>query len=278
MKKLLIIFIFLLLIGCKEPVDGFIWTVESEETTLYILGSMHLGNRKLYPFSEKTEKLFEASDYLVVEKDMTQPVDLSDMYYGNDDLFNHLNDDYQKLIEDKCVDLDISLEGLRKKKIWAAGMTIAQLQLSESGLTGHYGVDRYYIKKAKKEKKLIIELEPIEKMLSLYNDLSDEEQIAAFLQFDDPEVAIESLNELYEGYLLNDLEKIESVLSVDLKDKQVIAMMDILATRHENMNNQLEQYLATDKTYFVVIGLQHLIGEESILTRLKENGYIIKRY
>ncbi|MFO7595270.1 MAG: TraB/GumN family protein, partial [Desulfocurvibacter africanus] len=54
------------------PGIGFLWQVQGEKP-LYLLGSIHLAEPDLYPLDPALQRVFEASDVLVVEADVTGP-------------------------------------------------------------------------------------------------------------------------------------------------------------------------------------------------------------
>jgi len=51
----------------------------------------------------------------------------------------------------------------------------------------------------------------------------------------------------------------------------------MLHDRNVLMTEKVISYLETDKTYFVVVGLAHYLGEDSVINMLKKQGYEVKR-
>jgi uncharacterized protein YbaP (TraB family) len=53
----------------------------------------------------------------------------------------------------------------------------------------------------------------------------------------------------------------------------------ILKDRNVAMLEKIEGYLEdkSKETYFVVVGAAHMVGEDGIVTRLKEKGYTVTR-
>ena len=71
---LLPIFLAVLLLPVVRPSyaasrDGksFLWEARSKTATVYLLGSLHLMKKEVYPLSEKIEKAFDRSEILAVE-------------------------------------------------------------------------------------------------------------------------------------------------------------------------------------------------------------------
>ncbi|PIB52543.1 TraB/GumN family protein, partial [Pseudomonas sp. 2995-1] len=51
--------------------EGVFYKVEEGSTTVYLLGSIHVGMEELYPLHESIETAFLESDHLAVEIDIT---------------------------------------------------------------------------------------------------------------------------------------------------------------------------------------------------------------
>src|SRR4030042_6914079 len=71
---LLIFFLFSSSIYAKDAVfrnqKNFLWKVQSKTGTVYMLGSIHLLKKEVYPLNEKIEDDFDKSDVLVVGENM----------------------------------------------------------------------------------------------------------------------------------------------------------------------------------------------------------------
>lgn len=47
--------------------------------------------------------------------------------------------------------------------------------------------------------------------------------------------------------------------------------------RNNNMAEKINEYLKTDDTYFVITGVDHCVGTDSIINLLKNKGYKVER-
>ena len=50
---------------------SFLWKVQSKTNTVYLLGSIHLFKKELYPLNRKIEEAFDQSELLAVEANIT---------------------------------------------------------------------------------------------------------------------------------------------------------------------------------------------------------------
>ena len=88
MKKRILILLFVsvsILFSCHmvqerngkykiQQITGFLWKAKSETATVYMLGSVHLANKEMYPLPSAFEESFDSSEVLVVEIDLNQPM------------------------------------------------------------------------------------------------------------------------------------------------------------------------------------------------------------
>src|SRR6266702_2529007 len=82
----------------KPGAPFLMWKVSSKTNSAYVLGSVHLGDKSLYPLPAAIEDAFKSSSVLIVEVDIRK-VDPSQMqalmlaaaYPPGDDLFKHIS-------------------------------------------------------------------------------------------------------------------------------------------------------------------------------------------
>ncbi len=265
--------------------SGYFWEIKHEDAIVYLFGSVHVADSSIYPFTENVENAYETSDALVVEADVTNLGEVfkltSLMRYENKDesFYDHVSEDGIKKIEKSFEELGLSLELFKSLKPWALGSTITQLQIESSGKTGEEGIDMYFLNKAKDNKE-ILELESIAFQFHMFNDLSYEEQESALISgIGTIEEAVISFDELYNNFLTGDDELMTTYL-LESEDDLIAneKLNDIfLKNRNIGMAEKINEYLQTDKTYFVVAGLAHYLGDESVQRYLEEMGYTITR-
>ena len=56
----------------RKPVRGLFWKASSSGNTIYLLGSVHLGTKEMYPLPDYIEKAFQRSSVLIVEVDLNK--------------------------------------------------------------------------------------------------------------------------------------------------------------------------------------------------------------
>ncbi len=261
---------------------NFLWEIKSDSTTVYILGSIHVGKKEFYPMDKTIEDAFKESNNLVVEVDIKNAsvsensVDM--MYQGDSTVKNELSDyRYGKLkeIAKFCSVPSIMINKFR------LGYSLIFLQLKkllEKGYLPDYGVDMYFLNKA--EGKKVLELETSDSQIELMNSLVysvDTNMID--LELFKPGIEImDSLTYAIQNgdskYLEEIISSKDSIFSFGGND------MDYKFNDERNfkMVEKIEDYLKSNEKYFIIVGAAHLVGENGIINLLnRKNKYFIKQ-
>jgi len=263
---------------------GYFWQVTNGEATVYLFGSIQMADEAMYPFNEAVENAFDSADILGVEADITDTAAAQKliplmMYDQDDSLYNHLSEEGIETFEAACDELGLNKNYHSRFKIWVAGSNLMSLQLMRSPYSASEGVDMYFLEKAHEIEKEIIALEGIEFQVNLINDFTDEEQEQAFFTIGSLDETIEEFTKMYEIYMTGNDEQMTSYLfdtdnELTSDDNIEDAM---LRDRNIEMAQKIDAYLQTDKTYFIVVGLAHYLGDESVIRYLNDMGYTVER-
>lgn len=264
---------------------GFIWKVENGESTVYLLGSIHVANEGMYPLHSSIEKAFAASDYLAVEIDLTQVKDvqmqklLTEMgtYQDGTTLKDHIAPETYTKLYKILEENGVQKGALDMFEPWVISSTVDQLSSVTSNYDAAKGIDQYFMGKATELKKPILELESIDLQLNMLDQFSpklQEELLLSSIEAYYEPTAISSLDSMWvEG---NDATLLNITNQMAFNEEYNKAM---LVDRNVGMANLINKYLKdTDKsTYFVVVGAAHMLGEHGIVKLLEEKGYTVTR-
>jgi len=261
---------------------NFLWEVKSENSTVYLLGSIHIGKKEMYPLNPIIENSFNASNNLVVEvniKDASSASNSVDMMYSGDSTVKDELSLYRygklKEIAKYCSVPSIMINKFR------LGYSLIFLQLKkliEMGYMPDYGVDMYFLNKA--EGKKVLELETSDSQIELMNSLVYSVDTSTIdLELFKPGIEImDSLMYAWQNgntkYLEEILTSQDSIFSFGGND------MDYKLNDERNfkMVEKIEEYLKSKEKYFIIVGAAHLVGENGIINLLnRKNKYFIKQ-
>lgn len=264
---------------------SFLWKVESDKGTGYLLGSIHLLKKDHYPLKQVIEDAFVESDTLVVEANLSDPevtklimpLLQKGMYQGEETLKDNISEKTYQLTRDKLKEMGLDIEKYIKFKPWMAAMTILNIQLMKMGFDPNYGIDMYFMKKAA-GKKEILELEGIEFQLKLFESFSKEESEKFFLSsILEADQLGKEMDKMVNAWNKGEVETLKRMLTEntdkypELKD----FYKKIADDRNVGMVDKIIKYLEQGKKCFVVVGAAHMVGKKGIVQLLKDKGYTV---
>lgn len=285
-----ILFSLLLLLHARGDAEaaqkGFLWKVRSGSATVYLLGSIHIFKKELYPLPAKIEEAFQSSDILVVEANIddlnleTMMTMLEGAFYReNETLEGHLSKDTFARAEEKLAESGIPIQLFQRSKPWILAMMITALEVQKSGFDPRYGIDMHFLGEAR-DKKRIIELESIDYQMRLFNGFSDAEQEAFLLStLKDADMMKEEMDMFMRAWSTGDAQALESIVTKGVgEDQRIFPVYEkLLYDRNRSMASRIEEFLKTGGKYFVVVGAGHLVGEKGIVRILRGKGYSVER-
>lgn len=275
--RLLLLTLFVVLdVRAAEPAAGklFMWRVKSATATAYLLGSLHVAKPEMYPLDPQIENAFRDSHALVVEADaspekaagMALQMLMSASYPKGDSLDKHISPSTLAALLAKT---SLPEAQVKMLKPWFVAMTLTLVELQKLGIDPQYGVDLHFLEKAKG--KPVIELESAASQIELFDGFGDKEQ-EEFLQYTlkENENIGKHINEIIAAWQAGDAKRIEDFLLQSLKDSPETKPLyvKLFDERNAQMARKITELLKTDKTYFIVVGAGHLVGETGLLAQL----------
>lgn len=296
MKKILLTMIVMVtvLFGCQSDTaeerndGGFLWKVENEDTTVYLQGTIHVGNEDFYPLNKKIEDAYEESDVVLPEIDLNE-VDPSisqtlmmelAMYEDGQTIADDLTEDTYAALEEILQENGISIEMVQQFKPWFMEMLLMEFALEETEYSPEYAVDQYFLDRAAEDGKEIRELESFEDQLMMLSGFSDELQLEmlenAILNYDD---MAEELDEITAHWLSGATGELSGTTDVEETFEGYEEYMEEMNTnRNIGMADTILELLEEDsgKTYFVFVGAMHMVEEPSIVSLIEDDGYEVE--
>ncbi len=264
------------------PPNPAIWEVTSDTGTVYLIGAIPFGNEKFYPLNDKIEALFQKSDKLVVEVDLTkvdaEALNLSilgeALYPGEDTIEQHLSEEEFALLEATLAGFGIPAIDLIKFRPWFLNIMIESIQYQILGFNSELGLDLYFLNQA--GDKEILSLETAEFQATLFAQFSEETE--KMLLIDTLTSDLEKrTRDLVAAWLSGDLRTIENIVYQDLlKDPAYLGVYEKVCFRRSRIiAEKIAEYIKTGDTYFTIIEAGLLVGEKGIINLLQQKGFNI---
>jgi uncharacterized protein YbaP (TraB family) len=162
--------------------------------------------------------------------------------------------------------------GLRAHAAVARGHEPGCAFPNADGIRPAHGVDQQVVTWAKANGRTLVALEPVEAQLEVFAGLSREqeaEMLAATLK--QVNQMPEMIGALLDAYRKGSVVALEKMVNVGLDDFPALRRR-VLKDRHDKWLPQVEKMIADGRTHFVVVGLAHLVGHDSIVAMLRAKG------
>lgn len=253
--------------------NSLLWEVSGNGLSKpsYLYGTIHMICGSDYFLSEKTKKAFETSNKLVLEVNLADPKELTDMQkmaMGTEPLS-------KKLTPTQLADLDKILKTTTGMDVQQVDnyslMTIMSLiSMKTFSCEDLKFYEMNFIEMAKAREIETTGLETIKSQLkSVENAYSDEEMIASLSEYNTNETS-----KLVANYKSENLEELYKAIT-DEKYMNTKAKKYMLDNRNEDWVKQLPE-LMKKESLFVAVGAGHLGGKLGLINLLKKAGYKVK--
>lgn len=286
----------------NEYSKGFLYKVKGAKNEVYVLGSIHIGDARLYPMNKELLKALSDSEYLGVEANVNEDKEginymVSKMVYSDG---TTLKDHVSKELYDKTIaayaQFDIPEDAAKYYKPWYSYLVLPQYQAlknpSTANLNAVAGVDTYLMSQAIKVKKPIVELEGIRFQIDMFEGFSKEIQVKLLEttikslepteKSNEKTPEIDTFDEMLTAWKDGDEKAMEKIVSsmdaAGTEDKDLKEFYEMfLNTRNEHMVVKIKEYLKQDKDYFIVVGAAHVLGDKGIVKELEKSGITVER-
>lgn len=275
-------------VGLPDGPGGFLWKVENGDTTVYLQGTVHLGEPDLFPMHEKIEQAYVESDVVVPEIDLFN-VEMAEMnklqmelgtYQDETNLEDHLPEETYQEVETFFMDRGFPMGVIDTYKPWLVSNMVSQLMVQELGFTE--GVDMYFLSKAQADDKEIIALETPRDQLGIFADLSMDYQVQmleeSLIDINTYEQDLQQLIDIYKSGNVDDLLDVLFETNAAMSVEEEAYMEALNDNRNYGMAEEITKFLESgeDQTYFVIVGSLHLILEPHVISILEEEGYEVE--
>jgi uncharacterized protein YbaP (TraB family) len=171
--------------------------------------------------------------------------------------------------------MGISMGVLDRLQPWMVAMMLSQLEWSRVGLKPEHGIDMHFEGRAQRDGKPLGSLESVDFQLELLSGFAPGQQVEFLRQtLEDLPRTGEMMGGLVAAWRAGDTAAMDSLMNGSMADSpELYARM--LTDRNAAWVPQIEQMLRGSDDVLVVVGAAHLVGDESVVSMLRERGYTV---
>lgn len=284
MKPTLLTALLTVLLVNVASAEAPVWKVSDEQYTLYIGGTIHVLDAGDYPLPEAFERAYRAADRLVFEADMQSAGTLgfqqrlleAALYTDGSNLASHLRPDTLERLRDFMHQRGIPLETVLPFRVGMLVTLLTVNELQRQGIQGR-GVDQFFNDRAVRDGKPVSALETLEQQIRFVAQMGTGEENQIVLQtLEQLEDFAHEFEQLKAAWREGDTAQLEAIALDDFKAFPA-AYASMLVDRNRAWMPQIQTMLANREIEYLLVGVLHLVGPDSVLAMLEEQGYRVER-
>lgn len=270
----------------KSPHPLYLWRYQNGEATVYLGGSVHILKSGLYPLPIQYQQAFDAAEHLVLEVNLAaytpQQMQFKVMQFSMLPDTQQLTDIMRPAAHAKLsavtAQYGLPLAQMARFKPSFITQQLALLALISVGYDPSQGVETYFTQQA--QDKEILELESIDFQLGLLMGQPLDAQVRmvedTLSQMDEFEPFTA---DLITAWLSGDDSAFKQAFDAQsgASPESQAFMRKLMDERNVGMADKIGGYLASQDSYFVLVGAAHYIGENNIIQLLQRQGFTGER-
>jgi len=284
-RKILWAGLSFLLAAAIAKAEPAMWVIEDADSTIYLIGTMHLLKHDTDWNAAKVKKTVQESTELWLElADADNQAALAPLMakYGVDPthpLSTKLNDEQRKRLEKTAATYGIQTATLEQLQPWLAAVVLAIGPITKAGYDPKAGVERILSAQATAEGDKIRGLETAEEQFRIFNDLSEKEQVAFLMGIlDDLDKGIELLEQLAKAWIDGDVDTITRLSVDEMKRESPAVYQKVIVQRNIRWSEKIVEMLKGSGVQQIAVGAAHLAGPDSVQAQLAKRGIKVQRY
>lgn len=252
------------------------WLAKKGDMEYMIIGSVHVGDKTMYPLPKAVTQFLKNSDGLIIEADVrnTEGVTNPKTSLLAKDVLDRTQ---RKHLAEIANDLGLQEAQLLNAPPWSAALTIQLMLVNKLGYASDQGVDMHLINLADKQQVPVLPLESVQFQLDLIAGQKDggkEFLLSSIEEYDGGDKLVQCLIDSWKSGDGRTLE--EASMSEQSSDEFNQAF---LYDRNRDWAEKLDSGRMLPKKsgqYTIVVGSLHLVGRDNLIDLLEERGFTVE--
>ncbi|PLX88554.1 MAG: hypothetical protein C0614_02415 [Desulfuromonas sp.] len=262
-----------------------IWKVDNGASTVYLVGSIHLLNQQSYPLPQIYDRIFSESQNIAFETDLEQIQSpavqqrllLAASFKPGNSLKTVLATETYGKLKRYLDGQGLSIENLGGLKPWMLCLTLSVIEMQKLGFSPQFGLDKHFMERAKRQGKIILQMESVDDHLGTLIGLDALDQNVLVEQtLRDLQKVSTLFNDMVTAWRLGDAEKLDRLINGSMRAEPELKEL-LLDRRNRKWSVKVESLLKMKQTAMVVVGAAHLAGAGSVVELLQQKGYRVSQ-
>jgi len=266
----------------KSAARGFVWSVERDGRTSWLVGSLHVLTKDAYPLPGSMDKAFEQAKTLMEETDVNELsspdmigiVATKGLFTNGQTLESVLPRDAYTQLAQRMTATGLPIEMVKMMRPWMVELTLSGLELQRAGFDPELGIDIHYRRKAAQNGMALNMLETAAEQIDYLAGLPLDVQVSQLQQtLTEGDAELREVREIAAAWRAGDTAAIERLLLKGMKESPAY-YQSLVVDRNRRWIPRIESCLSTGSC-FIVVGAAHMVGSDGLIAMLKQKGYRI---
>jgi len=263
--------------------DPALWVVRDEDSTIYLLGTVHVLRPDTVWRSPAIDRAMAEADTLWIEVEADDPAAMQPLVrkYGLDPanpLSGKLTPEQKAQLDAAAAGMGASGAALEPLRPWLAGLTLSIGPLVKAGYDPASGVESRLKAAARDAGKPIRTLETLEQQIGFFADLPPAVELAFLLSaLDEMDSGPAMLDALVAAWSAGDMEALNELMVSEMAADYPELYQALLVRRNKDWAGQIQTLLGGKGVSVIAVGAAHLVGDESVQAQLLARDIAVER-
>lgn len=263
--------------------DPALWVVRDKDSTLYLLGTVHVLKPDTVWRTPAIDKALAEADELWIEVDTDDTAAMAPLVrkYGLDPanpLSSKLTPEQKTRLDAAAVSMGATGAAFEPLRPWLAGLQLSIGPLMKAGYDPASGVEAKLKAAAREAGKPIRTLESLEQQIGFFGDLPPAVEMAFLLSaLDEMDSGPAMLDALVAAWSAGDVQALNDLMVVEMAADYPELYEALLVRRNRDWAGQIQTMLAGDGVSVIAVGAAHLVGDDSVQALLEKRGLKVER-
>ena len=283
MKRLAVL--LLTLAPMLAPAQGFLmWQAQKDDRVIHLLAAIpflsanvatDLGPDVIAAYNESKLVAFEADPDPERRKEGHRLIIQAGRYPEDDTLLNHLTPALRKTYQRLATEWAVNTDNLNRLKPWMAAQTLLRIAMTQSKVRLGDDLEKLLYVRAKIDDRPMAFLNTAQRTVDLYTSLDDALHLRIFEKaLGDARTLTNLLPAVETAWRAGDAETATTLVRGSFAGFEDVYRA-LFPGRNTAWAEDLDAHSVIEGDILAIIGLSHLVGEDSVLDALAARGYRI---
>ena len=262
-------------IATKRMADPALWVVKDKDTTIYLLGTVHVLKPGTEWLDGGVKKAYDSSSEVVLELLQPEPAAMQALIgkYAIDPdgpaLTAKLSPEVRALYEKTTAEMKLPTPALEKFQPWFVSTILGLTAIQKAGYSPESGVERQITIKANADRKTLAGLETAEQQIGFFASLPEAAQLTFLKATLEQMKGVDAMfSTMVDAWATGSTEVLARLLNESMRESPEVVKV-LLTDRNARWAQWIDDRLDRPGTVFLAVGAGHLAGKGSVQDFLK---------